>query len=75
MLAASLTAIDTFVDALWLEDGLARNTLAAYRRDLTLYATWLAQQQPALALDGTAEHHLQAYFAERHAQKIGRAHV
>ena len=43
MLAASLTAIDTFVDALWLEDGLARNTLAAYRRDLTLYGTgWLA---------------------------------
>jgi integrase/recombinase XerD len=43
MLAASLTAIDTFVDALWLEDGLARNTLAAYRRDLTLYAPgWLA---------------------------------
>ena len=68
MLAASLTAIDTFVDALWLEDGLARNTLAAYRRDLTLYATWLAGQQPALALDDTAEHHLQAYFAERHAQ-------
>ena len=68
MLAASLTAIDTFVDALWLEDGLARNTLAAYRRDLTLYGTWLAGQQPALALDDTAEHHLQAYFAERHAQ-------
>ena len=68
MLAASLTAIDTFVDALWLEDGLARNTLAAYRRDLTLYSTWLAGQQPALALDDTAEHHLQAYFAERHAQ-------
>ena len=67
MLAASLTAIDTFVDALWLEDGLARNTLAAYRRDLTLYGTWLAGQQPALALDDTAEHHLQAYFAERHA--------
>jgi integrase/recombinase XerD len=26
--------IDGFVDALWLEDGLAKNTLAAYRRDL-----------------------------------------
>jgi integrase/recombinase XerD len=35
-------SIDTFIDALWLEDGLARNTLAAYRRDLTLYAQWLA---------------------------------
>ncbi len=46
MLEDSLRAIDTFVDALWLEDGLSRNTLAAYRRDLTLYAQWLAQQQP-----------------------------
>ena len=68
MLAPSLNAIDIFVDALWLEDGLSRNTLAAYRRDLTLYAQWLADQQPALALDDTAEHHLQAYFAARHAQ-------
>ena len=64
----SQNAIDLFLDALWLEDGLSRNTLAAYRRDLTLYAQWLADQQPALALDDTAEHHLQAYFAARHAQ-------
>ena len=66
-LQTSLSAIDVFVDALWLEDGLSRNTLAAYRRDLTLYAQWLAQQQPAQNLDGTSEHHLQGYFAERHA--------
>ena len=31
-------SIDTFLDALWLEEGLARSTLDAYRRDLTLYA-------------------------------------
>ncbi len=66
-LQTSLSAIDVFVDALWLEDGLSRNSLAAYRRDLTLYAQWLAQQQPAQTLDGTSEHHLQGYFAERHA--------
>jgi len=64
----SQNAIDLFIDALWLEDGLSRNTLAAYRRDLTLYAQWLAAQDDALALDTTAEHHLQAYFAARHAQ-------
>ena len=68
MLATSLTAIDAFVDALWLEDGLSRNTLAAYRRDLTLYAQWLAAQPQPLALDDTAEQHLQVYFAARHAQ-------
>ena len=31
--------VDRFLDALWLEDGLARNTLAAYRQDL---AAWRA---------------------------------
>ena len=67
MFTPSLDAIDAFVDALWLEDGLSRNTLAAYRRDLTLYAQWLGEQLPPLVLDETAEHHLQGYFAARHA--------
>ncbi|WP_404300183.1 site-specific tyrosine recombinase XerD [Alicycliphilus denitrificans] len=68
MLPESQNAIDLFLDALWLEDGLSRNTLSAYRRDLTLYAQWLGAQAPPLALDATAEHHLQGYFAARHAQ-------
>ncbi|MCW5221450.1 site-specific tyrosine recombinase XerD [Verminephrobacter aporrectodeae] len=59
--------IDAFIDALWLEDGLARNTLLAYRRDLTQYAQWLAKQQPGLRLDDSTEQHLQAYFVARHA--------
>ncbi len=67
MHADSQVAIDAFVDALWLEDGLAANTLAAYRRDLALLAQWLQTTQ-GLALDQTEERHLQAYFAERHAQ-------
>ena len=46
--------VDTFCDALWLEDGLAKNTLEAYRRDLKLFANWLANhgravQDPRLA--------------------------
>ena len=39
--ATATTAIDSFIDAIWLEDGLSRNTLAAYRRDLGIYAGWL----------------------------------
>ncbi|MBD8051121.1 site-specific tyrosine recombinase XerD [Limnohabitans radicicola] len=62
----SQDAIDRFADALWLEDGLSSNTLAAYKRDLTLLARWLHQVQ-GLALLQTQEHHLQIYFAERHA--------
>ncbi|MEP6823711.1 MAG: site-specific tyrosine recombinase XerD [Ramlibacter sp.] len=57
-------AIDRFIDALWLEEGLSKNTLAAYRRDLTLYARWLAGR--GLALPATGEADLNAYFAQRH---------
>jgi integrase/recombinase XerD len=39
----SAPLIDEFCDALWLEDGLARNTLDAYRRDLGIFDTWLAK--------------------------------
>jgi integrase/recombinase XerD len=64
-LPESQWAIDAFVDALFLEDGLSRNTLAAYRRDLTLYSQWLAQLPEPLAVDATQEAQLQAYFAAR----------
>jgi integrase/recombinase XerD len=59
-------AIDRFVDAVWLEDGLSANTLAAYRRDLAALAQWL-QQNAATELDAAQESHLQAYFAARHS--------
>jgi integrase/recombinase XerD len=59
-------AIDDFIGALWIEDGLAANTLAAYRRDLTLYADWLAKDS-ARALDRTTESDLLAYRVTRHA--------
>jgi len=62
----SQEVIDRFADALWLEDGLSANTLAAYRRDLTLLAIWLGSSQ-SLALLQIREHHLQQWFAERHA--------
>ncbi len=63
---ASAEAIDRFCDALWLEHGLAPLTLAAYRRDLQLYALWL-QRQAGRALDSSTEADLLAYAAERHA--------
>ncbi|KRI01326.1 recombinase XerD [Curvibacter sp. PAE-UM] len=58
-------SIDAFVDALWLEEGLSRNTLTAYRRDLTLYARWLTARGRTL-LEST-EHDINGYFSERHA--------
>ncbi len=38
------TILDEFFDALWLEDGLSRNTLQSYRNDLQLFADWLEKQ-------------------------------
>lgn len=57
--------IDTFLDAMWLEDGLAKNTLASYRADLGALALWLAGQD--LQLLATQGHHLSAYSAARHS--------
>ena len=33
--------LDAFCDALWLEDGLSRNTIASYRGDLEQLARFL----------------------------------
>ena len=64
----SQSSIDSFIDALWLEDGLSKNTLAAYRRDLSLYADWLAEKaQGQRSLDQTRETDLNGYFSVRHS--------
>jgi integrase/recombinase XerD len=64
--ADSQASIDRFIDALWLEDGLSGNTLAAYRRDLQGLADWLARDAHK-ALDASAESDLLGYIAQRHA--------
>jgi integrase/recombinase XerD len=65
MQEASASLIDRFVDALWIEDGLAANTLAAYRRDLTLLAAWLGQSSGTTLADAS-EADLRAYAVARH---------
>ncbi len=62
---ASAQALDAFLDCLLLEDGLADNSLQAYRRDLRSYALLLAQQ--GLALDEAQQQHVQQWLALRHA--------
>ena len=58
--------IDAFVSALWVEDGLAANTLAAYRRDLSLFAHWL-KANGGTTLASAKEDHLRGYAVARHA--------
>ena len=65
-------SIDMFCDALWLEHGLSRNTLDAYRRDLSLYSDWLAATRDK-PLDATHEADLNAYLAARSDGKASSA--
>jgi len=44
MKATDQALLDEFCDALWLEDGLARNTLDSYRSDLRHFADWLEEK-------------------------------
>jgi integrase/recombinase XerD len=54
--------LDEFCDALWLEDGLSRNTLASYRQDLTQFHVWLSAHNGKALL--SADHgDIQAYLA------------
>jgi integrase/recombinase XerD len=57
--------IEAFADAAWLEDGLSRNTLVAYRRDLALLETWLTAER-GVALHEAREADLHGYIAHRH---------
>jgi integrase/recombinase XerD len=60
--------IDEFCDALWLEDGLAKNTLEAYRRDLSQFATWLEAQHGKKLMEGNVAD-IQAYLGHQFRKK------
>jgi integrase/recombinase XerD len=58
--------VDAFFDALWLEDGLSKNTLDSYRRDLKLFSGWLARSASRSLLQAQ-DADLNGFFASRHA--------
>src|SRR5208282_1675353 len=61
-------ALDEFCDALWLEDGLSRNTLDSYRRDLEQFAAWLAKTSPK-QLTAATRSDLLEFLAHRAARR------
>lgn len=63
---SSRAAIDRFIDAVWIEDGLSRLTLQAYRSDLQAYADWLAGAS-GKSIDHSTEVDLLGFIAARHA--------
>lgn len=55
--------LDTFCDALWLEDGLSPRSLESYRRDLAQFAVWLVKVGGRLPDAGAGE--VQQFLADR----------
>ena len=56
------TIIDDFIDHLWLEDGLSKNTLNSYRFDLIIFDSWLGEQKKIAMMD-VSELEIQEFLA------------
>jgi integrase/recombinase XerD len=68
---ANTKLLDRFSDDLWLSDGLARNTLESYRRDVAQFAAWLDEShgKPLLqALAADLQRHLAWQVESKHAK-------
>lgn len=61
LLPQDAAELDTFIDHLWLEDGLSKNTLESYRLDLSSFALWLTPQNKQLLTVDQAD--IQQYLA------------
>lgn len=62
-LATSATAVDRFLDAVWMEQGLSPNTLSAYRADLVGLERWL--QDHATTTESATRADLLSFMAYR----------
>ncbi len=60
--------INQFLDAVWVEQGLSKNTLSAYASDLHIFASWLAGSD-MLDVDNT---HISRFMAYRHGEGVGK---
>ena len=66
--------LDAFIDHLWLEDGLSKNTLESYRQDLSTFAIWvLTQGKQLLTVDQSdIQQYLAVRFPQSKPRSIGR---
>ncbi len=69
---ANLELVDNFIDHLWLEDGLSKNTLVSYRLDLVAFAEWLERSENK-NLDQVHQADIQQYLAVRFPQSKPRS--
>jgi integrase/recombinase XerD len=68
---ADAAVVDAFCDALWLEDGLSKNTLVSYRRDLAQFSLFLDKR----SLIKAGEEDLFAFFAARRGRASSAARM
>ncbi len=54
--------IEQYLDVIWMEKGLSENSLSSYRSDLTLFSTWLKDEQNT-TLYQCSHIEIQSYFA------------
>jgi integrase/recombinase XerD len=71
LIPADAAELDEFIDHLWLEDGLAKNTLESYRLDLTAFALWLPSQSKQLLTVEQTD--IQQYLAVKFPQSKPRS--
>ncbi|CAG0983148.1 Tyrosine recombinase XerD [Methylophilaceae bacterium] len=72
MNAAGQDLLDSFIDHLWLEDGLSKNTLTSYRLDLAAFAAWLQNSEKKDLVD-VQQADIQQYLAVRFPQSKPRS--
>ncbi len=68
---AAASVLDAFGDALWLEDGLSKNTLSSYRRDLAQFALFLKKRP----LEKAREEDLFGFLALRKGKATSAARM
>ena len=59
--------IDQFLDTIWMERGLSKNTLAAYRADLTALSRWLKSHDDTHLLEAERAD-LLAFIGDDHSE-------
>lgn len=64
---SSIDLIDQFLDAVWVEHGLSKNTLSAYNSDLRIFAKWLSTK----SLLDVDKADLSKFLASRYEAGIG----
>ncbi|AGF48855.1 site-specific tyrosine recombinase XerD [Candidatus Kinetoplastidibacterium galati] len=60
----SKVVIDSFIDSIWLEEGLSKNTLSSYRGDIECFALWMENLYKKSILDDIVSEDIYKWLSE-----------